>query len=82
MNQDNLKNKLKDIICQIADVDQECIALETDLSQLGINSIGLLTAICLIEDEFGIILQNENLFQIKSFGELMNFVSDKGNHNI
>lgn len=77
MNQKKLKNKLESIICQIASVDKECITLETDLSQLCVDSIGLLTAICLIEDEYGIVLKNEDLFQIKSFDELINFVDNQ-----
>lgn len=78
MNKDNLRSKLEGIICQISGVDKKSLTLETDLSQLGIDSIGLITAICLIEDEYGIDLQNEDVFQIKSFDELIRFVDNQG----
>ncbi|HFH9839308.1 TPA: acyl carrier protein [Streptococcus suis] len=70
----NLKNRLQNIICQIANIDKENLTLETDLSQLGIDSISLITIICLIEDKYGIVLQTEDIFQIKSFDELIKFV--------
>ena len=77
MNQKRLRSKLEDIICQITGVDKENITLETDLSQLGVDSFGLLTAICLIEDEYKIALPDEEIFQIKTFGELMDFVDNQ-----
>ena len=73
----SLKKKLTSIICQIVDIDSEKLTLGTDLSQLGIDSIGLITAICLIEDEYGIVLQTEDVFQIKTFDELIRFVGSQ-----
>lgn len=80
MDINNLKRRIESIICQIASIDKESLASETDLSQLGIDSIGLITAICLIEDEYGIVLQTEDVFQIKTFDELINFVDNQVNH--
>ena len=73
---DNLKNKLAGVISQIVDIDIESLTLETELSQLGIDSIGLITAVCLIEDEYKTPLQTDDIFQIKTF-ELIQFVKNQ-----
>ena len=70
-----LKNRIDTIIHQVSGVQIDAIEeKKNSLTALGIDSIGLVTLICIIEDEFGITLSNQNLFEIADYQDFIDFV--------
>ncbi|SDG45524.1 acyl carrier protein [Desulfosporosinus hippei] len=47
------------------------------IDDLGADSLDIPVLVNSIEDEFGITISNEELFKIKTIGDLMNIILDK-----
>lgn len=53
------------------------VSAETLVSELGIDSLDLMTYIFEIEEEFGIEIDQDRLTEINSVGDLISAVEDK-----
>lgn len=63
------------MVLQIAGCrNQEIESEDTELIVLGIDSIGLITLVCMIEDEFKIEISGQDLFQIICFRDIIDMV--------
>jgi len=72
----DLSSQLENIICQVLSCTGEEIARARTLVDLGLDSIGLITLICIIEDKYQISIPEQDLFEIKCFSDLVTKVRD------
>ncbi len=67
--------KLKAILVDELQIDEEDITLEAELSgDLGINSIELADLVMLCEDTFKIEIKDEDLFTLTTVGDVVNYL--------
>ena len=76
MDINDLSSQLEDIICQVISCTGEEIARARTLADIGMDSIGLITLICIIEDKYQISIPEQDLFEIKCFSDLVNKIRD------
>ena len=63
------------IIDQLSISDEDMITMETTLEDLGADSLDLVEVIMAIEDEFDVQIKDEDLENLKSVGDLINYIS-------
>lgn len=63
------------IIEQLSISDEDMIAPETTLEDLGADSLDLVEVIMAIEDEFDVQIKDEDLESLKSVGDLINYIT-------
>lgn len=63
----NIKEKL----------NNESITLETKVTEVGIDSLDLMTNIFELEEEYSVELDQDQLLEIESFGDLVNAIESK-----
>ncbi len=63
------------IIDQLSISDEDMVTMETTLEDLGADSLDLVEVIMAIEDEFDVQIKDEDLENIKSVGDLINYIS-------
>ena len=68
--------KVREILCDQLEIDPDEVTLDTDLvKDLGADSLDLVEVIMAIEDEFDVQIKDEDLENIKSVGDLINYIS-------
>ena len=63
------------IIDQLSISDADMVTVDTTLEDLGADSLDLVEVIMAIEDEFDVQIKDEDLENIKSVGDLINYIS-------
>ncbi len=63
------------IIDQLSISDEDMVTMDTTLEDLGADSLDLVEVIMAIEDEFDVQIKDEDLENIKSVGDLINYIS-------
>ncbi len=72
-------DKIKEIIARELMVDEEDITLETDIiNDLGADSLTVVDLAMALEDEFDIEMPDEDLENIKTVGDIINYVKAIG----
>ena len=72
--------KIKDIICNIVDVEPEEITEESKLlSDLSFSSFDLVMLSSEIENEFGVTLSAKNFASVKTVGGIIEFIENNQN---
>ena len=67
--------KVKVILAEQFDVDEDSITNETDLQDdLGADSLDVVDLLMSIEDEFEIEIPDEEIEHIRTVGELVNYI--------
>ena len=67
--------KVKDILAEKFDVEEEKITAETDLQEdLGADSLDVVDLLMSIEDEFDIEIPDEEIENIKTVGALVSYI--------
>ena len=67
--------KLKKIIAEVLNVDEEEITMETTfVDDLGADSLDIFQIIMGMEDTFDVILEEEAVYQVKTVQDLCNLV--------
>lgn len=70
--------KIQSIIVEELNLDKEKVTRESRLQEdLGVDSLDAVELIINIEDEFGIQITDEEASDIKTVGELVDFVTKK-----
>ena len=72
-NLDNIKNILADQL----GIEEGSITESTTIEELGADSLDLVEAIMTIEDEFGIEIDDEDVKNLKTVGDILNYISQK-----
>ena len=69
--------KVKEIILDVISIDESKVTLDASLEQdLGADSLDAVEIIMLLEDEFGISLDDEATQNIKTVKDLVNFIEE------
>ncbi len=72
--------KIKDIICNIVDVEPEEITEDSKLlSDLSFSSFDLVMLSSEIENEFGVALSAKNFASVKTVGGIIEFIENNQN---
>ena len=71
--------KLKKIIAEVLNVDEEEITTETTfVDDLGADSLDLFELVMALEEEYGIEIPAEDLEDITTVGAIVDYLKDKG----
>ena len=70
-------DKVKDIIVKELMVDESEVTMDTDIrEELGADSLALVDLAMTIEDEFEVEITDEAIEEIKTVGELVDYLKD------
>ena len=69
--------KLRDIICQQLELDEDQVTMEVSLSDdLGADSLDLVDLLMSIEDEFDVEIPDEDVEKLKVVGDLVHYIEE------
>ena len=67
--------KMKEVIASVLNVDPEEIRMETTFTEdLGADSLDVVDLITTIEDEFDLSIPDEAVEEIKTVGDIVNYI--------
>lgn len=67
--------KIKKILCDQLDIEEENIKMESDISDdLGADSLDVVDLIMSIEEEFDLEIQDNQIDDLKTVGDLVNYI--------
>lgn len=70
--------KVKSLLAEQLDADAESITMDTDIgNDLGADSLDIVEMIMSLEDEFGIQIPDEQIEEIKTVGDLVNYIQSQ-----
>ena len=70
--------KLKNIIAEVLNVDADEITMDTTfVDDLGADSLDLVDLVMSVEEEFGVKVADEDLENIKTVGDIVNYIEDR-----
>ena len=71
--------KMKELIADQLSVDAETITAESKFKEdLGADSLDLFELVMALEDEYSVEIPAEDLQQMATVGDVMNYLKDKG----
>ena len=71
--------KMKEIIAEQLNVDAEAVTAESSFKEdLGADSLDLFELVMALEDEYSVEIPAEDLEQLTTVGEVMNYLKAKG----
>ena len=71
--------KLKKIIAEVLNVDPDEITMETTFKDdLGADSLDLFELVMALEDEYSVEIPAEDLQNLATVGDVMNYLKEKG----
>ena len=68
--------KMREIIAEQLGVSEDEIAMETTFEDLGADSLDVVDILMSIEDEFEIEVPDEEIENIRTVGELVNYIKN------
>jgi len=79
MEEQELKEKVIDIICKQLNVDKAKVTLETSfINDLNADSLDLVELVMALEDVFGVNIPDEDAEKIQTVGDALNYIKEKG----
>ena len=67
--------KIKEMLAEQLDADAESMTLETDIADdLGADSLDVVELIMSFEDEFGVTLPDEDIANLKTVEDIVNYI--------
>jgi acyl carrier protein len=70
--------KITDILAEQLDADRESMTMETRIADdLGADSLDLVDLLMSVEDEFGIEIPDEDVEEIHTIGDIVNYINNK-----
>lgn len=73
----NSLERLKSIIADQLGVDENTIAEDTSLEDLGTDSLALVELVMSVEEEFNIEIADEDLETFKTVGDVLDYIAAK-----
>lgn len=68
-------DKVRELLASQFEIDKETISLETNIvSDLGADSLDFVEMIMLLEEDFGIVITDEAVYEYKTVGEITIFL--------
>lgn len=74
MSEQEVLNKLQDIVRDVLGKDDIIITKKTDLEALGITSFSFVQLVCAIEDEFEIQIPNSTIMSLTSVPSAVKYI--------
>ena len=76
---ETMLEKMKEIIAEQLNVDAEAVLAESSFKEdLGADSLDLFELVMALEDEYSVEIPAEDLEQLTTVGEVMNYLKAKG----
>lgn len=73
-----MEKKLKELIAENMDVNVNDITRESNfVEDFGVDSLEMVELVVELEQQFGVLITNEELATVKTFGDLLDFVEKK-----
>ncbi|MCL2513196.1 MAG: acyl carrier protein [Oscillospiraceae bacterium] len=66
--------KIRAIICDQLELEEDNVAMESDMEDLGADSLDLVDLVMALEDEFEIEVPDEELESFKTVGDVVKFI--------
>ena len=71
-------DKMKEIIAENLSCDLDKVTMEADLAEdLGADSLAAVELSMALEEEFGVTIADEDLPNMKTVGDLVNYISER-----
>ena len=74
MNKTEVREQIEEIIRFVISDEKMSFDDINDFSSLNMDSISLVTIICLIEEKYHILLSEQNLFDLRNISDLIDIV--------
>lgn len=69
--------KVREILCELLDIDADEVTLDTDLvKDLGADSLDLVDFVTTLEDEFDKEIPDEEIEGIKTVGDVVSYIEN------
>lgn len=67
--------KVRAILCEQLDIEEDAITMDSDIAEdLGADSIDVVDLIMSLEDEFELEMPDEDVANIKTVGDIVNYI--------
>jgi acyl carrier protein len=70
-------DKVRELLASQFEIDIEKINEDTDIAgDLGADSLDIVELIMMLEEEFGIVITDESIYEYKTVGEITSFIEN------
>lgn len=71
--------KIRQILCEQLDLEEESVTMNSNITEdLGADSLDIVDLIMSIEEEFDLEFKDDQIDKIKTVGDIVSFIEDKG----
>lgn len=71
--------KIRQILCDQLDLEEESVTMNSNITEdLGADSLDIVDLIMSIEEEFDLEFKDDQIDKIKTVGDIVSFIEDKG----
>ena len=78
MAKEEIFDKLKELVVDQLGVDEDEVTMEASMQDdLGADSLDLVDLVMSVEEEFGVKVADEDLENIKTVGDIVNYIEDR-----
>ena len=78
MAKEEIFDKLKELVVDQLGVDDDEVTTEATIQEdLGADSLDLVDLVMSVEEEFGVKVADEDLENIKTVGDIVNYIEDR-----
>ncbi|BCV18539.1 acyl carrier protein [Leptogranulimonas caecicola] len=76
MNNDEIFEKVADIVAETMSVDADELTVETTFESLSADSLDLIQLVSAIEEDLGITIDDDDLTSIKTLGDAVTMIAN------
>ena len=78
MAKEEIFDKLKELVVDQLGVEEDEVTMEASMQDdLGADSLDLVDPVMSVEEEFGVKVADEDLENIKTVGDIVNYIEDR-----
>lgn len=78
MAKEEIFDKLKELVVDQLGVEEDEVTMEASMQDdLGADSLDLVDLVMSVEEEFGVKVADEDLENIKTVGDIINYIEDR-----
>lgn len=78
MTKEEIFDKLKELVVDQLGVEEDEVTMEASMQDdLGADSLDLVDLVMSVEEEFGVKVADEDLENIKTVGDIVNYIEDR-----
>ena len=78
MAKEEILDKLKELVVDQLGVEEDEVTMEASMQDdLGADSLDLVDLVMSVEEEFGVKVADEDLENIKTVGDIVNYIEDR-----